>query len=67
MSLFQGSYMRVETPETTDGVNLRYDERGNKMIKTSFLAYTPMAEERMKEENAKLPAHLKHVITIVES
>lgn len=67
MSLFHGDYIRVITPETTDGVNLIYDDNGKKVTKTSFLAFTPIALKNMEEENAKLPTHLKHQIEIVHS
>lgn len=64
MSLYDGDYIRVLTPETTDGVNLKYRD-GRQIMRESHLAFNNMAIKSLEEENARRPDHLKHKIEIV--
>ncbi len=64
MSLYDGDYIRVLTPETTDGINIRIV--GDRIVyKESHLAFNNMAIKSLEEENARRPDHLKHKIEIV--
>jgi hypothetical protein len=56
-------YLRVLTPQTTDGVNLKYNKLGNPIFKETRLPLT--AEKHMKLQNESLPDHLKNKLQIV--
>jgi hypothetical protein len=59
-------YLRVLTPETTDGMNLKYVEtrQGTKQVfKETHLPIT--AKKSLEKENLKRPKQLQHVIEIV--
>jgi hypothetical protein len=64
LPLHNKSYLRVRTPQTTDGVNLRYtaDERID--YKESHLPLT--AKKHLEAENENLPNQLKHKIEVVD-
>lgn len=64
MSLYQGDYIRILTPETTDGTNLKY-ANGRPVIKETHAAFTRDSVKLLEEENARRPDHLKHKIEIV--
>jgi hypothetical protein len=62
--LFKQKHLRVESPLTTDGMNLRYDENGKNPKKITVL---PMSAKLKLESNqAKKPPHLRATITVVE-
>jgi len=54
----------VKTPQTTDGVNLRYDENKQVVYKTSIVELG--AKKNFESLNAKLPAHLRHEFETVD-
>ena len=64
--LFGGkAYLRVLTPQTTDGTNLRYDEATERVIKKE--THLPLTARKFLEaENEQLPAQLRHVISEVD-
>lgn len=60
------SYLRVLTPQTIDGVNLKYAEGGERVLfKETHLPLT--ARKHLEAENANLPQQLKHKIEVVVS
>lgn len=59
MSFFQGQYLRILTPRTFDGVNLKMVDN-QPVYKESHLPVT--ARKHMVELNSKLPPHLRHII-----
>jgi hypothetical protein len=61
--LFQQRHLRVETPQTTDGKNLAYNDDSTVIIKTSVAPVT--ARRALEALNAKLPTHLRSKITEV--
>lgn len=59
---FDGPYLRVLTPETIDGINLRMvNERI--VYKESHLPLS--AKKHLERKNNKLPTHLRHKIEVV--
>ena len=62
--LLSKKHLRVEIPQTTDGVNLLYDENMRPVIKTVFLPFT--AKRTVESNQAKKPKHLQAKITVVE-
>lgn len=64
--LFGGKpYLRVLTPQTTDGTNLRYDESNERVIKKE--THLPLTARKFLEaENENLPVQLRHIITEVD-
>lgn len=64
--LFGGKpYLRVLTPQTTDGTNLRYDESNERAIKKE--THLPLTARKFLEaENEQLPDQLKHKIEVVD-
>lgn len=65
MSGFTGSYLRILTPKTIDGINLMYEADGSIAYKESHLANTRVARELLERQNLKRPQQLKHIIEIV--
>jgi hypothetical protein len=58
-------YLRVLTPQTVDGINLKYDERTERVIrKETFLPLT--AKKHLEAENETLPIQLRHTIEVVD-
>lgn len=62
-NLFGRDHLRVETPQTTDGLNLKYDTDGKPVTRITFLPLT--ARNSLEANNAKLPQHLRKKITVV--
>lgn len=62
MSNFQGEYLRIRTPVTIDGKNIKYDLEGKVIYKETHLPLT--ARKSMEMENLKLPTHLRHKIEL---
>lgn len=61
---FQTKHLRVEIPETIDGMNLKHNEEGKVPRKIVVL---PMSAKRnIESNNAKKPTHLQAKITVVE-
>lgn len=61
---FQGKYLRVLTPRTVDGVNLKYKKDGKgQMIPVFKETHLPMsAKKELEKENLKRPNQVKHII-----
>jgi hypothetical protein len=62
--LLSKKHLRVEIPQTIDGINLLYDENGKVVIKTVYLPFT--AKRNIESNQAFLPTHLQAKITPVE-
>lgn len=60
---FDGPYLRVLTPETSDGVNLMM-VKDKKVYRESHLPLT--ARKHLERKNLKLPEHLRHKIEEVK-
>lgn len=58
-------YLRVLTPQTTDGKNVRYNSKHEVVLKESHVRNTATAKKALELENDSLPDHLKHRIEIV--
>lgn len=59
------SYLRVRTPQTIDGVNLKYSDDGSRVLyKETHLPMT--AKKHLEAENANLPQQLRHKLEVVE-
>jgi hypothetical protein len=56
-----GKMLKVVTPQTTDGINLRYDDDKQVVTKTTYLPITAHGE-LTRNENI-LPEHLRSKIT----
>lgn len=54
-------FIEVQTPVTTDGMNLKYDGNNKPMFKTTFLPAT--AKKELMRNSARLPKHLQPIIT----
>jgi hypothetical protein len=65
MSIYNGDYMRVLTPETTDGQNLRI-VNDRVVYKESHMPFNETAKKMLEQENLRLPPHLRHKIEIVQ-
>jgi hypothetical protein len=63
--MFKGDYLRVLSPKTTNGINLKLDEDDRVEYKETFLPLT--AKKALEEQNKKLPDHLKKKIEPVYS
>jgi len=62
--LLSKKHLRVEVPQTIDGINSLLDENNRLVTKTVFL---PLSAKRMIESNmAKKPKHLQAKITVEE-
>lgn len=67
LAVFKGGYLRITTPETTNGIIPATNEQGQ--VKT-FETFLPLsARKHMERENARLEKaghkHLKHKIETV--
>ena len=60
MSHFKGPYLRVLTPRTTDGMNIKYDENLQVMYKESHFELSARAS--LEKENLTRPSQLRHII-----
>lgn len=60
MSYFPGDYLRILTPQTTDGVNLKYGVDQKPVYKEMHLPLS--ARKQMEKKNEKRPLHLRHII-----
>jgi hypothetical protein len=60
MSNFRDEYLRILTPRTTDGVNLRYGPDKQPTYKESHAPITAL--KAFEKENAIRPDQLKHII-----
>jgi hypothetical protein len=60
MSHFKGPYLRVLTPRTTDGMNIKYDENLQVMYKESHFELSARAS--LEKENLTRPNQLRHII-----
>lgn len=59
-------YLRVLTPQTIDGTNLKYSDDGERVLrKETHLPVT--ARKFLEAENANLPEQLRHRIEEVEN
>jgi hypothetical protein len=61
----QPRFLKVETPVTSDGINLAYDNQQRPLFKTTFLPLT--ARKELERNAAKLPKHLKPTITVMSN
>lgn len=57
----QKKYLKVETPVTTDGKTLAYDENRQPIMKTTYLPITAKVE--LLRNTSKLPEYLRPTIT----
>ncbi|MBA3830070.1 MAG: hypothetical protein H0X33_14105 [Taibaiella sp.] len=64
MSIFEGDYLRVLTPETTDGVTPRM-ENDKLVLREDHLPLDAL--KYLEKENDRLPAILKHRIERVRT
>ena len=62
--LLSKKHLRVEIPQTIDGMNLLYDENMKPVIKTVYLPFT--AKRVIESNQAKKPKQLQAKITTVE-
>ena len=61
--LFKGSYLRVSSPITSNGTNIKLDETGRAMYRETFLPLS--ARKELENQNKKLPEHLRKKIEVV--
>jgi len=66
MSFFDGDYIRIKTPDTTDGVNIKI-VNDKVVYKEQYMPFNKMSMKALEEENARRPDHLKHKIEVVHS
>lgn len=62
--MFTGDYLRVLTPETTDGVTLKY-ANGQPVYREDHLPVT--SQKMIEKKNLMLPEHLRKKIEYVSS
>ena len=62
--VFNGNYLRVSTPRTTDGVTPQMQD-GRLVYKEDFLPLTAKAD--LEKQNEKLPEILRKVIEVVKN
>ncbi len=65
MSGFTGSYLRILTPQTIDGINVKYDKEREVIYKESHVANTKVARKYYEKANLKRPAQLRHIVEVV--
>lgn len=67
LQVFKGAYLRITTPETTNGIIPATDEKGQVKTRETFLPLS--ARKHMERENARLEKsghkHLVHKIEVV--
>ncbi len=54
----------VITPQTTDGINLKYDANKQVVVKESIVELA--AKKNFESLNAKRPEHLRHTFKVIE-
>lgn len=59
----KGPYLRILTPQTTNGVNPIMGADGKIKYRESHMHIS--AQKRMEKKNGHLPQHLKHIIEVV--
>ncbi len=64
MSIYTGDYIRVLTPETIDGINLKI-VNDRVVYRESHVALSDTAKRELELENKRRPPHLQHKIEIV--
>lgn len=65
MSNFQGDYLRISTPQTTDGNNLMYGPDGKPIYD---IQEAPLESKKFFiQENKLRPTHLKHILEDVRT
>lgn len=65
MSNFQGDYLRVLTPITSDGTQVEYGPDGRIKFKES---HAPLeSKQHFERENRRLPNGLKHILEEVRT
>ena len=62
--LLSKKHLRVEIPQTIDGMNALIGDDGRVVLKTVFLPFT--AKRVVESNQAKKPKHLQAKITVVE-
>lgn len=62
--LLSKKHLRVEIPQTIDGMNVLVDENNKVVTKTVFLPFS--AKLKIESNQAKKPKHLQAKITVVE-
>jgi len=62
--MFNGNYLRVSTPRTTDGVTPQMQD-GRLVYKEDFLPLTARGD--LDKQNEKLPEILRKVIEVVKN
>jgi hypothetical protein len=65
LPLGQKGYLRVMTPQTIDGTNLKYDAKNRVVEREDHLPLT--ARKHLERENDQLPAQLRHRIEEVSN
>lgn len=65
MSLYQGDYLRVMTPETTDGMTPVIGLDGRVVYRQDDLPLS--IQKELEKENLKLPMHLRKKIEVVRT
>lgn len=65
MSNFKGEYLRIFTPRTTDGINLKMDNQRRPIFKETHAPLSAL--KNFQRENVGLKDHLKHIIEHVGS
>lgn len=64
--MLEESYLRVRTPQTVDGLNLKYMPDGfTPMYSEAHLPLT--ARKHIDAQNANLPAQLRHLVELVSN
>lgn len=62
--MLEESYLRVLTPQTVDGINLRYGPDGQTPLFSE--AHLPLtAKKHIDKQNEQLPAQLRHRVEVV--
>lgn len=56
-------FLKVETPITIDGINLKYDQNNQVQYKETFLPIT--AKKEIERNAARLPKQLQPKITVM--
>ena len=64
MSYFEGPYLRVLTPVTSNGTNLVYRADGSVQYKEQHMPLS--SRKNLEAKNRSLPEHLRHKIEIVD-
>ena len=62
--LLSKKHLRVEVPQTSDGVTLLYDDNKRPVTKTVILPFS--AKRSIESNQAKRPKHLQAKITVEE-